>query len=315
MVFKYNEMAQKQPYKIPPLFRFIRWSFPKLETLFPGLAHRWAIRLFFTPMRFPLPEREATALAAAKTFSFQYNGTSLQAYSWGKGPVVLFMHGWAGRGTQISEWVVPLTEAGYQVVALDAPAHGKSPGKRTHLLHFAKALKALGDAVGNVHAIIGHSLGGAATLLALELGLQTNHTITISTPAVSDGILREFLSRLNAKDQQGQYIADYIQQQFNLNFKSLSAEYIAQRITPPSPLIIHDENDMEAPIYHAEALLEVMPNATHYWSKELGHNRIIRNPEVLKQVLNHIHIPPQEKTHEPSLSGEIELMLYTNSNW
>ena len=43
-------------------------------------------------------------------------------YSWGSGPTVLLVHGWEGRGSQLSAFAPALVKAGFRVVAVDMPA-------------------------------------------------------------------------------------------------------------------------------------------------------------------------------------------------
>lgn len=39
------------------------------------------------------------------------------------------VHGWSGRGTQMSKIAEALVEQGYRIISFDAPAHGKADGK------------------------------------------------------------------------------------------------------------------------------------------------------------------------------------------
>jgi pimeloyl-ACP methyl ester carboxylesterase len=57
----------------------------------------------------------------------------LAATAWGEGPTVLLAHGWESRRTHWSAFVPALTAAGYRAVAIDAPAHGDSPGETSNM--------------------------------------------------------------------------------------------------------------------------------------------------------------------------------------
>ena len=57
-----------------------------------------------------------------------------------RGSTVLLMHGWEGRPTQFALLIRGLVDAGYGVIALDAPAHGRSPGREANVVLFARAL-------------------------------------------------------------------------------------------------------------------------------------------------------------------------------
>jgi pimeloyl-ACP methyl ester carboxylesterase len=102
------------------------------------------------------------------------------------------LHGWEGRPTQFAELIRALVRAGYGVVALDAPAHGRSPGHEANVVLFARALLEAAGELPPLKAVIGHSLGGASALLATQLGLRTEALVTIAAPARILGALRRF---------------------------------------------------------------------------------------------------------------------------
>jgi pimeloyl-ACP methyl ester carboxylesterase len=58
-----------------------------------------------------------------------------------------------------------LVGAGFRVVAYDAPAHGESTGRFASLPEFARALADVAEALGKIHGLFGHSLGGAAVAM------------------------------------------------------------------------------------------------------------------------------------------------------
>ncbi|HEX8728518.1 MAG TPA: hypothetical protein VF739_07855, partial [Ktedonobacterales bacterium] len=90
---------------------------------------RAALQMFMTPRRLAPRDWEAALLRRGTPLTFA-NG--LVARSFGAGPRVLLVHGWEGRGMNLGMFIAPLTAAGYQVLALDGPAHGESPGEQTN---------------------------------------------------------------------------------------------------------------------------------------------------------------------------------------
>ena len=81
----------------------------------------------------------------------------LAATAWGEGPIVLLAHGWESRRTHWSAFVGPLVEAGFRPLAVDAPAHGDSPGQTANVLEYGLALVQVGRQVGPVAGVVGHS--------------------------------------------------------------------------------------------------------------------------------------------------------------
>lgn len=275
----------KRSKKLPLPLRLIRWAFPKLERLAPELATKWAWRLFFTPIRFKAPKKEVEAALKAHQFEFEGGQQTIQGYEWGSGEkVVLLLHGWAGRGPQLHHFIEPLNELGFKVVAIDGPAHGKSSGKSTHILHYADAILQLEKLYPNVEAIISHSFGGAASIQAIRLGLNINKLITIGTPTIGDYIISDFLRRINGSPRSGERFKQNIVKQFNRTFDEFSVMNSIEQVKGKMDmLMIHDRDDREVPIHHAQDLQSKAPWVQLHITEGLGHMRILKDKSVIEE--------------------------------
>jgi len=155
----------------------LRAAFAVLGRVAPGLAARWALDLFFTPRGRRGSRRVSAFLVAGRPFAVRVDGLRVAGWSWGRGPNVFLVHGWAGVGGQLAAFGPPLLANGFRVVTFDAPGHGASEGRRSSIVHFAKALKAVAASEGEPVAVIAHSLGAAATLRALSQGLKLERVV------------------------------------------------------------------------------------------------------------------------------------------
>jgi alpha-beta hydrolase superfamily lysophospholipase len=137
----------------------------------PAFATRAAVWLFTKPRRSRPRSDEEESLTRASSFFLPYKHGQLAVMEWGQGPAVLCVHGWSSRGLRFVGLVKPLTEAGYKVIAFDAPAHGRSSGSHVDLMDFADSVMAVAERSGPIDAVVAHSFGAAATLQALERGV------------------------------------------------------------------------------------------------------------------------------------------------
>jgi len=282
----------KKATKDPFALRALRFVFRIYEKIAPAAAARWGYKLFLTPIHYPIPERELKALQKATLFHVDCNGTPIQCYSWGEGPVVLFVHGWAGRGLQVSEFIEPLVAQGMRVVAFDAQAHGKTPGKQTNLPAMAEALMLVVQELEELHAIVTHSFGATVTALGFELGLSVDTVAFISAPTIGAAVITEYLRRINGSIGTGEYIKLAIERDFHRSYESLALENTIHNMdASTNVLIVHDRGDIEAPFFHAERLEKLLPNPSTFYTDGLGHTRLLRNPELLFAVTEHIKAP------------------------
>jgi pimeloyl-ACP methyl ester carboxylesterase len=288
------------PKLIQTLFKI---TFKTVELIAPPLASRWAVHLFFRPVRFNRPAREKPLLEKADIqqipFAGFYRRSSLASYyttyTWGHGPAVLLVHGWAGRGSQMGFFVQPLVEAGYQVVTFDAPAHGDSPGKRTNILEFVQIIQDIERDVGGFVAIVGHSLGGIAAALAMQRGVKAQKLVTIGSPATMEFILNSFAGQINASPRSLRRLRDHLQRLAESDLDDFSLNRIAPQLKTPG-LIIHDQGDRNVHYSQAQTLAQSWPEARLITTDGLGHNRILRNRELISTVVDFIASDPSERS-------------------
>ena len=277
-------METKKKIKIPFMLRAIRTSFPIIESISPKLAGIWARKLFFHPFRFPIPARERKFIDNADTFVIEVNDNKVTCYSHGEGTPVLFVHGWSGRATQFYKFAELFTKYGYRIISFDAPGHGKSTGSTTSVVEFADIIGYLADNY-NVKTLIGHSLGGVASLLAISQGTAADNLLMISSPSIADEIISEFLERINGSPKSGNEIRNYIQRLTDKPFEHFMSLHLIKSVSGINLRLIHDDLDNQVPISHAHKLLEEYPGAKLLKTTGLGHNRILADDEVVKESL------------------------------
>ncbi len=273
----------------PAILKIVRWIYPRLERFAPSLAHRYFVKLFFTPLRFPVPEKEQKAEAFSEKFTVAAAAKKIQCYSWGTGAPVLVIHGWGGRATQFRRFIQPLNTAGYKVVGFDGPAHGNSEGRQTNIVEFEEVLHSIYEKVGQPVAIIAHSFGGSVALFAAMKGLIVPKVINIASPAIGDEIINTYLRAINGSVSTREYFKKYIAQKYGKPFDEFTSSYFVQHLPHPvKVLLIHDESDKEVIMTHADRFVELYPTATLIKTKGLGHTRILKDDQVIRAVVTFI---------------------------
>ncbi len=260
----------------------LRFGFKVGGTLFPALTTRFAYRLWLKTRRFTTPLRELCYEETATLEYLNHAGLPLATYRWGEGPKVLLAHGWSGRATQLHAFVDPLLQAGYQVIAMDAPAHGRTPGKQTNVLEYVAALARVQHRFGPFSGTIAHSFGNPAVMLAMQEGvLSTTHVVAISPPSTLLGMLYKFSAMFDLPAPVTDRLRSRVEHEFGADiWQRMSVEAVAPKLRTPA-LVIHDENDTDVPIEEGETTAAYWPNAKIMRTKGLGHTRILRAGAVI----------------------------------
>ncbi len=254
-----------------------------------------AERLFTSPRRHPRPPRERAVLAGGRRFTVdvtlrspRWGGarTPIATWRWGIGPAVLLVHGWEGRGSQLGAFVEPLVAAGLSVITFDAPGHGDSPGSRLLLTDLADCVTDVAAEVGPLHAIVAHSFGCAAVLLAYARGgVDAARNVMISPNVLIPESVRRFAQHLALDDADRASFEHRLGGHTGIELDALRLD----RLVGPRDaglLVIHDREDREVPFTHGDRLVATWPNARIRVTEGLGHRRILRAPEVIRDVVD-----------------------------
>jgi len=259
-----------------------------LSRLAPGLSARIAFRHFATPVRIPRPESEKLWYEKSRKFFLK---SGIAAFEWGNenDPLVMLIHGWNGRGTQIASFAFPLVEKGFRVVALDGPGHGDSPGKMTNPSHFAQFIEDSQyelSATG-AHAVIAHSFGGGCSVLAASRTLKVKKLVLIASPAYYDRVVQFFARSLKMSSTAEEKFTNIVSKAAGIHPKELNIGSIGSRLNIPK-MIVHDEGDNAVNFMSATAMNEAWPGSVLLKTEGLGHRRILKDPKVISAVVNFI---------------------------
>ena len=259
-----------------------------LQTISPSLAYRVAIRVFYSPIKFPTPERELPYKNSAIVSREEVNGKRITIYHVGQGDkAVLMVHGWSGRASQFYKMAPAIQKAGYKVFSFTAPAHGSSDEKQTHMLEFADCIAYLNNKYGPFEAIIAHSIGGAATLNALNKGVETNKVVLLGVPAYLKDVVLDFCKRLGLNNKVAELIIKHLKKEYDQDYEKFSTTRLAEHTATPG-LIIHDEEDKDVSIDHARTNHSAWKNSELLETKGLGHRLILSDEHVISKVIDFI---------------------------
>ena len=247
-----------------------------LGGLLPSAAARLARRLATRPFR--APPRAVPPGAEPITFRF-----GLAGLRWGdRGPRILALHGWEGRAAQFRGLGERLAARGYQLIALDAPAHGRSPGDEANPLVFADAAVEAASELGPLHAVVGHSMGGAAVLLAQSRGLSAGRSVAIAAPAALSDVLRRMSRAFGLPLRASRAFFAQMERHAGEPAAALDVERLSAAVRGPL-LLVHDRDDTVVPFGDGERIAAAT-GAELLATRGLGHRDVLREARVLDRI-------------------------------
>lgn len=255
-------------------------------TLMPGLAAGWFERVMSKPRPVPIPDVPTPeATKTTERISFGNGWTSV--VHWGHGPTVLLLHGWGGASSSLTAYVDPLVNAGYRVVAFDAPAHGKSTGVRTTLVEYADAVVHVADTFGPVHGVIAHSFGGSASALAAKNGLAFQRLALLAAPLSIYELTLEVCDTIGLPRKVGKLTVERISRRLQFEWKDIATDRLVSSIKAPL-LIVHDRDDKTVPFWNGERIAGASNRAELLATDSLGHRGILTDANVISRVVGFI---------------------------
>ena len=201
---------------------------------------------------------------------------------------VLILHGYESSVTNFDRYVKPLISKGYEVVAFDAPANGRSDGKQITLPLYSKMIKEIHTKFGPVQSYLAHSFGGLAVSLALEeINHDANYRLALIAPASETSTaINTFFSFLKLSPDIREEFEKIIIQKGGVHSDWYSIARAMKNIKA-NVLWFHDEDDDVTPLSDAIQVKEAnYPNVEFVITKGLGHRRIYRDNEVVKAIVD-----------------------------
>ncbi len=276
--------------EMPLPLRLLRGAVQGAAVVAPAAAERFSAELFFRPLRTRPASLPSVDGHPVRRLDIASGGGTIAAWSWGEGPTVLLVHGWEGRGKQMLPLVAPLLAEGYRVVTFDQPAHGSSSGSRVTVLDMARAIRDVAEAVTPViglhtalRAVIAHSLGGAATALAIHHGLAVERAVLLAPAAEPSFFARRVAKMLGLDGRRAEGMVGRVLTELRADELSLDVRLLAPSFAMPA-LVLHDPEDDDVPVAHGQGIAAAWPGGRFEETPGLGHRRILRDEGVAKRV-------------------------------
>ena len=254
----------------------------------PLYAGKISIGLFSKPRKGKIKPNQTTFLATSVKHTLQHEHFKIRVYEWpGTKATILLAHGWESNAFRWKDLAELLIQNNYNIIALDAPAHGNTEHKQFNAVLYAECIQLVAKTF-KPNIVIGHSVGGMALAFALsKYKLNTiDKLVLLGAPNAFSTILASYekLMGYSKRTQLGN--RRYIQQKFNFTPEEFSTSRFVSTLNIKG-LIVHDKKDKVIPYSDGTDIAKQFTNAKFISTKGYGHG--LKSDEVHKHILNFLN--------------------------
>jgi pimeloyl-ACP methyl ester carboxylesterase len=203
-----------------------------------------------------------------------------------------------------------LLESGHPVFLFDVRHHGNSPpAPFVTVRHFrddiGAALAEMAEIfAGRPVALVGHSMGGSAGILAASEGAPVQGLVTVGSPA---DLWQVWAHHMDQKRLPGGMIVRLLQpfwrRRVGVPYRTLRPERKAADVGVPF-LVIHGTEDESVDVEHARVLIRA-GGAEPFIMEGEDHNRILENPAFHRRLLEFLEALADQGTGQDLVSTEL----------
>lgn len=243
-----------------------------------------ALYLFTKPRAGKINEEQSDFLHTAYQEELHFENFPIMTYRWlGTKQTILLTHGWESNSARWKKWILALQKRGFNVVALDAPGHGRSGSSVFSAMLYAEFINVVANRF-SPDIVIGHSVGGMASAFfqhKYQFG-NLKKIILLGAPSEFQDIMSRYTDMLGYNQRIVSQLQHSIIKTFGSPADTFSTAKFLATIQSEG-LIIHDKDDRIIPYNDALLLKNSFKNSQLITTKGLGHSLMDDS------VANHIY--------------------------
>jgi len=199
------------------------------------------------------------------------------------------------------------------VVTFDAPGNGASDPGLTSMPEYARAFRAVVEAAGPAHGVIAHSMGGAATALAMSWGLMVPRAVFLAPAANPAAYVDPFAEVLGLNRQVVRRLRERSERRIAFRWSDLDIPALVRERKFDAPLlVIHDREDKRVPWQDGAAIASAWRGAELVSVTGHGHRGVVTDPAIVARAVEFITGVPAPRLDAPIVwdAPSLERELY-----
>ena len=229
-------------------------------------ASKKALNLFASPRKGRYSEAQKRIVNSAYSEELIYNNLKIATYHW------------VGEN---------LKTQNYNIIALDAPAHGRSGGKQFNAILYAEFINVVAQKF-QPEVLIGHSVGGMASVFSMH-----NHQlpsikkmVLLGAPAHFTGVFSRYKTMMGYNNRISNGLDSIVLERFGKPVDYFSAANFTKSINVQG-LIIHDKKDRIIPYEDAQLFENRFKNSELITTTGFGHS--LKDASLTPKIIEYIN--------------------------
>jgi pimeloyl-ACP methyl ester carboxylesterase len=251
-------------------------------------ASKKALHLFASPRKGRYTEDQKNIMDSAEFELLSYHGHNIATYRWaGSGKTVLLAHGWESNASRWSYILNTLKTQDYNIIALDAPAHGHSDGRQFNAILYSEFINIVAEK-HQPEVVIGHSVGGMATVFFMHKYHlpSVKKLVLLGAPAHFTGVFSRYKSMMGYNERISKGLDTIVYERFGKPVDYFSAANFTKSIEAKG-LIIHDKKDKIIPFEDALLFANRYQNSKLIETQGFGHG--LKDKSLTPQIIDFIN--------------------------
>ncbi len=236
-------------------------------------ASNKALKLFASPRKGRYSQDQRHIIQSAFFDEIKYDSLNIATYRWvGNNKTILLAHGWESNASRWDYILKELKAQDYNIIALDAPAHGRSGSKQFNAVLYSEFINVIAEKF-QPEVIIGHSVGGMASVFCMH-----NHKlpsvkklVLLGAPAHFTGVFARYKTMMGYNNKISNGLDNIVLERFGKPVDYFSAATFSESIEVKG-LIIHDTKDRIIPYEDAQLFAKRFKNSELISTTGFGHS-------------------------------------------
>lgn len=251
-------------------------------------ASKKAVNLFASPRKGRYSDHQKKVISSALFEELKFDTVNIATYRWtGKGKTILLAHGWESNTSRWDYILEDLKAQDYNIIALDAPAHGRSSGKQFNAVLYSECINLVAKKF-KPQVLIGHSVGGMASVFCMHNHQLTSvkQMILLGAPAHFTGVFSRYKTMMGYNKRISNGLDKIVYERFGKPVAYFSAANFTESIKAKG-LIIHDKKDRIIPYEDAQLIANRYSNSELITTTGFGHG--LKDESLTPKIIDFIN--------------------------